>query len=285
MDEFDDVDKTWLSTSSIVPPLPVGARKMIRLEDVSKVFGETVRAVDRVSFTVERGELMVLVGESGSGKTTTLKMINRLIEPTGGRVFVAGRETRLQDPVLLRRNVGYVFQKIGLFPHMTVARNVGIVLALDGSRNQSSVSRRVDEVLELVGLDPILYRDRYPKELSGGQQQRVGVARALAAKPAVVLMDEPFGALDAITRSRLQKEYLRLHKSLGLTTLMVTHDLTEAFLLGDRVAVMKDGRLLQLDSPAQLVRFPADAYVESLLETTLSQLTRLEAIAAKLRTS
>jgi len=254
---------------------------MIRLEDVSKVFGETVRAVDRVSFTVEQGELMVLVGESGSGKTTTLKMINRLVELTEGRIFVSGRDTRLQDPVLLRRNIGYVFQKIGLFPHMTVAQNVGIVSAIDGSKNKRTATRRIDEVLELVGLEPELYRDRYPEELSGGQQQRVGVARALVAKPAVVLMDEPFGALDAITRSRLQKEYLRLHKSLGLTTLMVTHDLTEAFLLGDRVAVMKDGRLVQSDTPAQLVRSPADAYVKSLLETTLSQLTRLEAIASK----
>jgi osmoprotectant transport system ATP-binding protein len=251
---------------------------MIRLEEVTKVFGETVRVVDRLSFTVERGELVVLVGESGSGKTTTLRMINRLIELTEGRIFVAGLDTRRQDPVLLRRSIGYVFQKIGLFPHMTVAQNLGIVPALDGSRNKS---KRINEVLELVGLDPELYRDRYPGELSGGQQQRVGVARAVVAEPGVVLMDEPFGALDAITRSRLQKEYLRLHKSLGLTTLMVTHDLTEAFLLGDRVAVMKDGRIVQSDVPAQLVRSPVDAYVESLLETALSQLKRLEAIASK----
>jgi len=254
---------------------------MIRLEDVSKVFGDSFRAVDRVSLTVEQGELMVLVGESGSGKTTTLKMINRLIDPSQGRIFVAGRDTGGQDPVLLRRSIGYVFQKIGLFPHMTVARNVAVVPALLGWRDKVAVTRRVDDLLELVGLDPAQYRDRYPNELSGGQRQRVGVARALVARPAVVLMDEPFGALDAITRSRLQKEYLRLHKSLGLTTLMVTHDILEAFLLADRVAVMKDGRLLQCDAPGTLLRRPADGYVESLLETPRSQLIRLEAIASQ----
>lgn len=254
---------------------------MIRLENVTKVFGESFRAVDRVSLIVDQGELMVLVGESGSGKTTTLKMINRLINPTEGRIFVAGRDTGGQDPVLLRRSIGYVFQKIGLFPHMTVARNVSVVPALLGWKDKAAVNRRVDELLELVGLEPERYRHRYPNELSGGQRQRVGVARALVAKPAVVLMDEPFGALDAITRSRLQNEYLRLHKSLGLTTLMVTHDIMEAFLLGDRVAVMKDGRLLQCDAPGKLLRRPADSYVESLLETPRTQLIRLEAIASE----
>ncbi len=253
---------------------------MIRLEEVTKIFRDTVRAVDNVSLTVKQGELLVLVGESGSGKTTTLKMINRLLEPTSGRIFVAGRDTSSQDPVMLRRSIGYVFQKIGLFPHMTVARNVGIVPALRGWKDSLAISDRVDELLELVGLDPKLYRDRYPNELSGGQRQRVGVARALVGKPALVLMDEPFGALDAITRSRLQNEYLRLHKSLGLTTLMVTHDITEAFLLGDRVAVMKEGRLLQCDPPAKLLRSPVDSYVESLMETPRSQLIRLEAIAS-----
>jgi osmoprotectant transport system ATP-binding protein len=253
---------------------------MIRLEDVTKFFG-SFRAVDRVSLTVEQGELMVLVGESGSGKTTTLKMINRLIDPSEGRIFVSGRETGTQDPVLLRRSIGYVFQKIGLFPHMTVAHNVAIVPTLLGWKDKDAVNRRVDDLLELVGLEPAQYRHRYPSELSGGQRQRVGVARALVARPAVVLMDEPFGALDAITRSRLQKEYLRLHKSLGLTTLMVTHDIMEAFLLGDRVAVMKGGRLLQCDAPAKLLRHPADGYVESLLETPRTQLIRLEAITSE----
>ncbi|RPJ82907.1 MAG: ATP-binding cassette domain-containing protein, partial [Acidobacteria bacterium] len=192
-----------------------------------------------------------------------------------------GRDTRDQDPVLLRRSMGYVFQKIGLFPHMTVGQNVGIVTALSGSRKQPACNARIDAVLSLVGLEPERYRHRYPGELSGGQQQRVGVARALVAEPEVVLMDEPFGALDAITRSRLQREYLRLHQSLGLTTLMVTHDVTEAFLLGNRIAVMKEGRLLQSDVPARLIRSPADSYVESLLETTLGQLERLKAIASE----
>jgi len=206
--------------------------------------------IEDVSFSAEAGETIVLLGRSGSGKTTTLKLINRLLEPTSGAVLVESRETTQWNSIRLRRRIGYVIQEIGLFPHFTVARNVALVPSLE-SWPEEKVSRRVSEMLNLVGLEPARFASRYPRELSGGQRQRVGVARALAADPAILLMDEPFGALDPVTRSEVQKEFRGLQKRLGKTTIFVTHDLREAFVLGDRIGLMKDGRLLALVPAAE----------------------------------
>jgi osmoprotectant transport system ATP-binding protein len=221
--------------------------------------------VDNVSFKVETGETIVLLGRSGSGKTTTLKLINRLLEPTSGEVFVEGRKTTDWDAIRLRRRIGYVIQEIGLFPHFTVARNVALVPTLEAWPDEK-VRCRVQDMLRLVGLDPARFASRLPRELSGGQRQRVGVARALAADPSLLLLDEPFGALDPITRSEVQKEFRGLQKRLGKTMLFVTHDVREAFILGDRVGLMKDGRLIALVPPAefQTLDHPeAKAFVES----------------------
>jgi osmoprotectant transport system ATP-binding protein len=201
--------------------------------------------LDSVSFEIAAGETVVLLGRSGSGKTTTLKLINRLLEPTSGDVLVEGKRTAEWDPIRLRRRIGYVIQEIGLFPHFTVERNVGLVPTLE-SWPTDKVRARVREMLSLVGLDPDRFARRLPRELSGGQRQRVGVARALAADPAILLLDEPFGALDAITRSEIQKEFRSLQTRLGKTMVFVTHDLREAFILGDRIGLMKDGHLLAL---------------------------------------
>jgi osmoprotectant transport system ATP-binding protein len=201
--------------------------------------------LDNVSFKIEAGETVILLGRSGSGKTTTLKLINRLLEPTSGDVLVEGKRTADWDPIQLRRRIGYVIQEIGLFPHFTVERNVGLVPTLE-SWPREKVRSRVRQMLSLVGLDPDRFARRLPRELSGGQRQRVGVARALAADPAILLLDEPFGALDAITRSEIQKEFRDLQKRLGKTMVFVTHDLREAFILGDRIALMKDGHLVAL---------------------------------------
>ncbi len=249
---------------------------MILLERVSKSYdaGKTL-AVAEVDLEVHRGELIALVGESGCGKTTTLKMINRLAEPSSGRVLLDGRDVMTQDPVQLRRGIGYVFQGIGLFPHMTVAENVGMVASLlkwDPQR----ISARVDELLAMVGLSPALFRERLPAELSGGQQQRVGVARALAVSPQVLLLDEPFGALDPLTRDGLQSEFRQVQQTLGLTAVMVTHDMTEALCMADRVAVMAQGRLLQVGSPRDLLSSPNDRHVAALLDTPRRQAERLE---------
>jgi osmoprotectant transport system ATP-binding protein len=246
---------------------------MIEVEALTKRFGSIV-AVDSISFEVSRGELLALVGGSGSGKTTTLKMINRLVEPTSGSVRIAGRDVRREDEHVLRRSIGYVFQKIGLFPHMTVGENIGVTPALlgwDGAR----IRARVDELLTLVELDGS-FAGRYPSELSGGQQQRVGVARALAARPELMLLDEPFGALDPITRDRLQQSLIRIKKELGITALFVTHDMSEAILLADRIGVMREGKLVQLATPRDLLRSPADAYVERLIETPRRQAEIIE---------
>ncbi len=201
--------------------------------------------LEDVSFKVESGETIVLLGRSGSGKTTTLKLINRLLEPTSGEVLVENKKTTEWDAIRLRRRIGYVIQEIGLFPHFTVERNVALVPSLE-SWPEDKVSRRVDEMLSLVGLEPALFAARFPRELSGGQRQRVGVARALAADPSILLLDEPFGALDPITRAEIQREFRDLQKRLGKTMVFVTHDMREAFLLGDRIGLMKDGHLLAL---------------------------------------
>jgi osmoprotectant transport system ATP-binding protein len=241
---------------------------MIELRRLTKRYGDAT-VVDDVSVSVPRGELLVLLGGSGSGKTTTLKMINRLIDKTSGMVLVDGEDTDGIAPHLLRRRIGYVFQKVGLFPHMTVAENIALTPSLIGW-DTARIRDRVEELLALVELDPAM-QARHPEELSGGQQQRVGVARALAAGPKVVLFDEPFGALDPLTRDKLQRFVLSLRKQLGLTGIFVTHDMVEALTVGDRIAVMRDGRLAQVGTPRQLLLEPADAYVEQLIGTPLRQ--------------
>ena len=234
---------------------------MIRLDAVSKRYADGTDAVHELSLDVRRGELSVLVGPSGCGKTTTMKMVNRLVEPTGGRVLLDGDDVASLDPVQLRRRVGYVIQQVGLFPHQTVRGNVATVPSLLGW-DRSRTRRRVDELLELVGLEPGVHGDRYPSQLSGGQRQRVGVARALAAEPLVLLMDEPFSAVDPVARERLQTEFLQLQRTLGTTVLLVTHDVDEAVRLGDRIAVMRQGGWLeQYADPATLLGAPASEFV------------------------
>ncbi len=252
---------------------------MIELAHVSKTYDGGTWAVRDLSLDVPRGRLLVLLGESGCGKTTTLKMINRLIEPSGGSIHVDGQAILQGDPVQLRRRIGYVFQNVGLFPHMTIARNVAVVPQLLGWP-ADRITRRVDELLELVSLPPARFRDRLPRQLSGGQRQRVGLARALAAESRIMLMDEPFGALDPLTRDELQNEFRRLHEKLALTTVMVTHDMTEALLLADRIAVMQGGRILQEGTPHELLTRPADDYVRALMQTPRRQAHRLEELVA-----
>jgi osmoprotectant transport system ATP-binding protein len=252
---------------------------MIALRAVSKRYPGGVVAVDGLSLEVAPGETVALLGASGCGKTTTLKMINRLVEPSAGGIEVDGDDVRAVDPVGLRRRVGYVFQGVGLFPHWTVAHNIGAVPALLGWERRR-IDARVEELLELVGLPDAGIRDRLPGELSGGQQQRVGVARALAAEARVLLMDEPFGAVDPLTRDTLQRELVRMRSRLGLTILLVTHDVSEALLLADRVAVMERGRLAQIGSPAELFAAPASAEVTRLLEMPRHQSERLHALLA-----
>lgn len=252
---------------------------MITLDQLVKVFDSPgSRAVDNLSLTVREGRLLVLLGESGSGKTTTLKMINRLIEPTSGRIEIDGENVLTSNPVDLRRRIGYVFQGIGLFPHFTVAENVGAVPRLLGWP-VIEIDRRVDELLALVGLEPLEFRDRSPAELSGGQKQRVGVARALAARPRLMLMDEPFGALDPITRDELQREFTRIRSDLNLTAILVTHDMTEALLLADEIAVMKKGRLVGSGTPHELLAQTQEPYVAALMATPKRQADQLEEIA------
>jgi len=234
---------------------------MIRLSGVGKTYPDGTVAVAQLDLDVPRGSLVTLVGPSGCGKSTTLKMVNRLIEPTTGQIFLDGQDVTRSDPVQVRRRMGYVIQQIGLFPHQTIRTNVATVPALLGW-DRATIRSRVDELLGLVGLDPRVFGDRYPHQLSGGQRQRVGVARALAADPPVLLMDEPFGAVDPVVRGRLQEEFLRLQSDLAKTVLLVTHDIDEAVRLADLVAVFdQGGRLAQYDTPAQVLGAPADDFV------------------------
>ena len=224
------------------------------------------RIISNLNLTVSRGETLVLLGESGCGKTTTLKLVNRLYLPTSGDVFVEGKSTREWDPIALRRHTGYVIQEGGLFPHFTIERNVGLVPSLNGW-DEKKLTSRVTELLSMVGLDPTSFADRYPRELSGGQRQRVGVARALAADPPLLLLDEPFGALDPLTRASLQKEFAELSRRLNKTAILVTHDVREALLLGDRIALMHAGEIVLLETPQGFLKSDnprVRAYLETL---------------------
>ncbi|MDP2181726.1 MAG: ABC transporter ATP-binding protein [Actinomycetota bacterium] len=236
---------------------------MIRLQDVTKRYGDAI-AVDSVSFEVPRGEVCVLIGPSGCGKTTTLRMINRLIEPTSGSIEVEGQDIMSVRPEELRRHIGYVIQSVGLFPHLTVADNIATVPRLLGWRDDRMRSR-VMELLDLVGLAPDDYAAKYPRQLSGGEAQRVGVARALAADPPVLLMDEPFGAVDPLNRNRLQMEFARIQRELRKTVIFVTHDVDEAIRLADRIALMRDGRLQQYDTPEVLLDHPVSKFVHDFM--------------------
>jgi len=236
---------------------------MIRLENLTKIFetreGRAV-AADNVSMNVPEGEICILLGPSGCGKTTTLKMINRLVMPTSGKVFINDQDMTHYDTIDLRRGIGYVIQQIGLFPNMTVAQNIGVVPQMLGW-DKRRIEKRVAELLEMVTLDPGVFMGRFPKELSGGQQQRIGVARALAADPPVLLMDEPFGAIDPINREIIQDEFLKMQRKLGKTILFVSHDIDEAVKMGDKIALFRDGKLEQFDSPDKVLAHPANDFV------------------------
>ena len=247
----------------------------VEFRDVSKRYADQI-AVDGLSFTVPAGKICILVGPSGSGKTTSLKMVNRLIEPTSGAILIDGRDVLQEEPTALRRRIGYVIQQVGLFPHQTIAENVGTVPRLLGWPS-ARIAARVTDLLTLVGLEPGRYAQRYPAQLSGGERQRAGVARALAAEPPVMLMDEPFGAVDPIVRSHLQDELLRIQRELGTTILFVTHDVDEAIRLGDRVALMRDGRLVQFAPPGELIAHPVDEFVARFVGTDTG-LKRLEVL-------
>jgi osmoprotectant transport system ATP-binding protein len=262
-------------------------RGMIRLEGVSKTFAGASRpAVDRLDLDVPDGTTCVLIGPSGCGKTTTMRIVNRLIEPSSGRIVVEGQDVTRADAVELRRRIGYVIQQVGLFPHMTIAQNVATVPQLLGWPSQR-IAKRVEEMLSLVGLEPAQFLDRYPRHLSGGQRQRVGVARALAGDPPVMLMDEPFGAVDPIVRAGLQAELLGILRRLAKTVIFVTHDIDEAIRMGDLVAIMKDGRLVQCARPEELLSAPKDAFVADFVgaDRALKRLTLTTAGQAATPTS
>ena len=254
----------------------------IHFANVYKQYSNAPRpAVDGVDFEVAEGSFVVLLGPSGCGKTTLLKMVNRLIEPTSGTIWLGGQDIRQVEPVQLRRQIGYVIQQIGLFPHMSVAQNVAVVPSLLGWEPER-IRQRVDALLELVDLPPDEYRERYPAQMSGGQWQRVGVARALAGDPGLILMDEPFGAVDAITRTGLQNALLDLQRKLKKTILFVTHDVEEALRLADRIVVMRAGKVVQYDAPFDLLRRPADEFVHALIgaDDIVRQLSMLRVAAA-----
>jgi osmoprotectant transport system ATP-binding protein len=234
---------------------------MIRMENVTKRFeGTDFASVDDLSMVVAEGSTVALIGPSGCGKTTTMRMINRLIEPTGGKIFVNGTDVTKGDPVELRRHIGYVIQNVGLFPHMTIADNIASVPNLLGW-DKAKIKARNDELLHLVGLEPGEFLNRYPRQLSGGQRQRIGVARALAADPPVLLMDEPFGAIDPIARTRLQDEFKHILQRVKKTVVLVTHDLDEAIRLGDRISIMRSGKIVQYDTPDAILSNPVDQFV------------------------
>jgi osmoprotectant transport system ATP-binding protein len=250
----------------------------IAFQAITKQFpGSHKPAVDAVTYEVTEGTTCMLVGTSGSGKTTLLRMVNRLIEPTSGQIIIDGKNILEENPILLRRRIGYVIQQVGLFPHMNIAENIRVTAEIAGGWSKEQLAKRVDELLELVGLPPEEYRKRFPRQLSGGQQQRVGLARALATDPAILLMDEPFGALDAITRARMQDELLRIQHDVHKTILFVSHDIEEAFKLGDMIAVLHDGQLMQLGTPVELLANPANEFVRKLVgaDSILRQLQYL----------
>lgn len=236
---------------------------MLEFKNITKII-KNKTIIQNISFTVSKGEFVVLIGPSGCGKTTTLKMINRLIPPTSGNIYLNGKDILKEDIITLRRNMGYVIQQTGLFPHMTVGENIGLIPKLE-KWDEHEIKDRVDELLKLVGMDPENYIDRYPCELSGGQQQRIGVARAFATNPDVILMDEPFSALDPITRSQLQDELFNLQQELRKTIIFVTHDMDEALKLADRICIMKDGNIVQFDAPEDILKNPANEFVEEFI--------------------
>lgn len=238
-------------------------QKMLRMENVTKTYKGGKKAVNNVSLDIKKGEFICIIGPSGCGKTTTMKMINRLIEPSNGKIYINNEDLLTQDAVKLRRKIGYVIQQIGLFPHMTIEENITLVPHLLKWTSDKK-SKRAEELLSLVDM-PKDYLNRYPNELSGGQQQRIGVLRALAANPPLILMDEPFGALDPITRDSLQEEFKRLQRSLDKTIVFVTHDMDEAIKLADRIVIMKDGEVVQFDSPEEILRNPANEFVEDFI--------------------
>jgi osmoprotectant transport system ATP-binding protein len=253
--------------------------RIIVVENLTKQFSSAERpAVDHVSLSVEEGTFVVLLGPSGCGKTTLLKMINRLYEPTDGRLLVGGDDARGMQVTQLRRRIGYAIQQTGLFPHMRIEQNIAVVPQLLGWAKQR-IDKRIDELLELVGL-PRDYRTRYPRQLSGGEQQRVGLARALAADPAIMLMDEPFGAIDAITRTRLQDELAAIQQKLHKTILFVTHDVEEALRLADKIVIMREGQIVQYDTPLDIITAPRDAFVQQLVGTE-DVLRRLSLISVR----
>ena len=249
----------------------------VTFEHVSKRYEPDTMAVNDISFTAANGELVVLVGESGCGKTTTLKLVNRLIEPTSGHIRIDGKDVATVDTVTLRRSTGYVFQSVGLFPHMTIGENIGITPTLLGWE-ASRIAARVEFLLNLVQLPSEQFINRAPAELSGGQAQRVGFARALAAEPKVLLLDEAFGALDPLTRDSLREDFRSIHNKLALTSILVTHDMTEALLLADRIVVIRAGRIEQNGTAHELMSAPANDYIEQLLFTPRRQAAELDAL-------
>ncbi len=237
---------------------------VIQFNQVSKSYEDGTKAVDSLHLEIKKGEFFVLIGPSGCGKTTTMKMINRLIETTEGSIVIDGKDIQEYNINELRWDIGYVLQQIALFPHMTIAENIAVVPEMR-KWSKEKIKARVDELLQMVGLDPDVYRDRMPDELSGGQKQRIGVVRALAANPKIVLMDEPFSALDPLSREQLQKDIVQLQKKIQKTIVFVTHDMQEALSLGDRICIMKEGKVVQLDTPEEIIRNPKNEFVEEFI--------------------
>ncbi|MCT4632733.1 MAG: ABC transporter ATP-binding protein [Firmicutes bacterium] len=251
---------------------------MIKFENITKTYSDGFQALKNITFNINKGELFVLIGPSGCGKTTTMKMINKLIDSTEGSIKINGTPIENQNPVQLRRNIGYVIQQIGLFPHMTIKENVALVPKLK-KIDPEVYAEKVNELLEMVGLAPEIYANRYPKELSGGQQQRVGVIRALAAEPDIILMDEPFSALDPISREQLQEDLINLQDTLHKTIVFVTHDMDEALKIADRICIMKDGEIVQIDTPENVLRHPKNEFVKNFIgEDRLSKIVNLPPI-------